>query len=109
MISVAAQHPRAGKLVTIKGTVVRVSRVKPLITRMQFACGKCGEAFGMGLADGKFEIPSKCSTPGCRGKSFTPMHATAIATDWQKVGPIFSRTPSRKYKSRATDDETDRN
>eukprot|EP00873_Tetraselmis_striata_P017353 jgi/Tetstr1/437617/TSEL_026284.t1 len=77
-------HP--GTLTTIRalksssiGTVVRVSRVKPLVTRMSFACGKCGEAAATAaFADGKFELPTRCPTLGCRGKSFAPVHSTAV-------------------------------
>ena len=32
-----------GKLVSIRGTVVRVSNVKPLVTKMAFTCNSCGE------------------------------------------------------------------
>eukprot|EP00873_Tetraselmis_striata_P017384 jgi/Tetstr1/437648/TSEL_026315.t1 len=75
----ALKSSSIGKLVTIKGTVVRVSRVKPLVTRMSFACGKCGEAAATAaFADGKFELPTRCPTLGCRGKSFAPVHSTAV-------------------------------
>ena len=33
----------AGKFVTIHGTVVRVSNVKPLVMGMAFSCNLCGE------------------------------------------------------------------
>ena len=32
-----------GKFVAIRGTVVRVSNVKPLVTNMAFSCNLCGE------------------------------------------------------------------
>lgn len=32
-----------GKLVTVRGTVTRATPPRPLVTRMQFVCGKCGE------------------------------------------------------------------
>ena len=33
-----------GKLVALRGTVVRTGPVSPLVTRMAFACGKCGKS-----------------------------------------------------------------
>lgn len=33
----------AGKFVTIHGTVVRVSNVKPFVIGMAFSCNLCGE------------------------------------------------------------------
>ncbi len=49
-----------GKLGTIQGTVVRMSHIRPLIVRMDFAC-KCGEVMTCDLPDGKYVPPTKCA------------------------------------------------
>ncbi|EDO27446.1 predicted protein, partial [Nematostella vectensis] len=76
-----------GKFVAIRGTVVRVSNVKPMVTKMAFTCNLCGEAQSVALPDGKYKIPSKCPAPECRGRSFTPQRSSPLTTtmDWQSV------------------------
>ena len=34
---------RAGRLVTLRGTVTRVAPIKPLVKSLKFTCGKCEE------------------------------------------------------------------
>ena len=70
---------------TVKGTVVRVSSIKPMVTAMDFVCAKCEQSTRCAFSDGLFEQPTKCGTEGCRGRSFAPDHSSAAAVDWQKV------------------------
>lgn len=70
---------------TIKGTVVRASHVKPLVTDLDFTCGKCGESTSVKLIDGVYKPPTSCSGDGCRGKTFVAERATARSIDWQKL------------------------
>lgn len=51
----------AGKLATLKGTVTRMSHVRPLITEMDFSCNKCGTSFPTALPDGRFTPPTRCA------------------------------------------------
>lgn len=37
----SAQANYIGKYIAVRGTIVRVSNVKPLVTKMAFACPKC--------------------------------------------------------------------
>ena len=48
-----------GKCVTIQGTVVRVSNIKPLVTTMAFKCLLCQEIQAIALPDGKYQLPTK--------------------------------------------------
>jgi hypothetical protein len=50
----------AGKLATVKGTVVRMSHVRPLMVEMTFSCNRCGCTMGMPLADGRYTPPTAC-------------------------------------------------
>ncbi len=47
----------AGRLVSVRGTVVRVSGIRPLVVQMDFACSKCGTATACSFPDGKFTPP----------------------------------------------------
>ncbi|TSM77312.1 DNA helicase MCM8 [Bagarius yarrelli] len=48
-----------GKFVAIRGTVVRVSNIKPLCIKMAFVCNMCGDTQSITLTDGKYTIPTK--------------------------------------------------
>ncbi|XP_021110689.1 DNA helicase MCM8 isoform X3 [Heterocephalus glaber] len=76
-----------GKYIALRGTVVRVSNIKPLCTKMAFLCAACGEVQSLSLPDGKYSLPTKCPVPACRGKSFTPLHSSplTVTVDWQSI------------------------
>ncbi|KAG0347233.1 DNA replication licensing factor mcm8 [Podila humilis] len=77
-----------GKLVTVKGTVVRTSMVKPLATKMSFKCNTCQEVHTLDLPDSKFIQPTSCVQVGCRSKQFTPQRGIDYDTttvDWQTI------------------------
>uniref|UniRef100_A0A672P3L5 DNA helicase MCM8 n=1 Tax=Sinocyclocheilus grahami TaxID=75366 RepID=A0A672P3L5_SINGR len=48
-----------GKFVAIRGTVVRVSNIKPLCSKLAFVCNSCGDTQSVMLPDGKYAIPTK--------------------------------------------------
>ena len=75
----------AGKLVTLRGTVVRASGIKPLVRRLGFLCPKCGCEFTEDFQDGFYKLPSACQGDGCRGKYFLPQKSTVRTVDWQKI------------------------
>uniref|UniRef100_A0A8C6AV58 DNA helicase MCM8 n=2 Tax=Monodon monoceros TaxID=40151 RepID=A0A8C6AV58_MONMO len=76
-----------GKYVALRGTVVRVSNIKPLCTKMAFLCAACGEIQSFSLPDGKYNLPTKCPVPACRGKSFTALRSSplTVTMDWQSI------------------------
>lgn len=74
-----------GKFVSVRGNVVRVSAVRPLVLRMAFQCAKCSADVPMWFAEGKYEPPTRCSDSTCRSKVFSPLYNTAVTVDWQKV------------------------
>lgn len=49
-----------GKLATLKGTVTRMSHVRPLMADMTFTCNKCGSTMKVDLPDGRFTPPTRC-------------------------------------------------
>ncbi|XP_006626063.1 DNA helicase MCM8 [Lepisosteus oculatus] len=76
-----------GKYVALRGTVVRVSNIKPLCTKMAFTCNTCGYIQSLELPDGKFTVPTKCPGPDCRSRSFTPNRSSplTLTVDWQTI------------------------
>ncbi|XP_073648792.1 DNA helicase MCM8 isoform X4 [Tursiops truncatus] len=76
-----------GKYIALRGTVVRVSNIKPLCTKMAFLCAACGEIQSFSLPDGKYNLPTKCPVPACRGKSFTALRSSplTVTMDWQSI------------------------
>nr|XP_012310837.1 DNA helicase MCM8 isoform X1 [Aotus nancymaae]XP_012310838.1 DNA helicase MCM8 isoform X1 [Aotus nancymaae] len=76
-----------GKYVALRGTVVRVSNIKPLCTKMAFLCAACGEVQSFSLPDGKYSLPTKCPVPACRGRSFTAVRSSplTVTMDWQSI------------------------
>lgn len=65
-----------GKLVSIRGTVIRVSNLKLLCVWMAFSCNSCGSIQCVRQPQGKYTVPSKCGSDGCRTRSFTPKHSS---------------------------------
>ena len=72
-----------GKFVSVRGTVIRVSTIKPILLSMNFLCAKCGGEKNVTMSDGKFDCPGSCFV--CKNKSMIPDRNSAITTDWQKV------------------------
>eukprot|EP00793_Prasinoderma_coloniale_P002998 PRCOL_00006464-RA len=74
-----------GRLVSVRGTVVRASAVRPLVTMLEFKCEKCGEVSAVPMPDGVFNPPTKCGVNGCRSGRLVPRRKTARLVDWQRV------------------------
>lgn len=81
-------YPMTGQLISLRGTVVRVSTVLPIVKQVTFICMNCRALITEVFLDGKVRTPSKCSVYGCKGKTFIPdrgmFHATKTV-DWQRV------------------------
>ncbi|BES89408.1 DNA replication licensing factor [Nesidiocoris tenuis] len=67
-----------GKLVTIRGTVIRVGPTRLLCTRMGFACTVCRKPQSMALQDGIYSQPKKCPGENCRSKNFLPLCSSPL-------------------------------
>lgn len=74
--------------VSMRGTIVRVSTVKPIVTKMGFLCILCHDTMQISFQDGKYKVPTVCKSVGCKGKSFIPQRSSEETTntvDWQKI------------------------
>ena len=104
-----------GKFVAVRGTVVRVSNVRPLVRVGEFECNKCGalqvgarsaerlphaavcssclwravdgSAQTIHFVDGKYAPPTRCVTSQCRSRSFELQRGSpnTVTVDWQKI------------------------
>ncbi|KAK7285096.1 hypothetical protein RJT34_19855 [Clitoria ternatea] len=73
------------KLVSVRGTAVKVSTVRPLVVEMGFECSKCKQILTRIFPDGKYSPPSTCNLNGCKSKVFNPLRSTAQTIDFQKI------------------------
>ncbi|KAM7262451.1 hypothetical protein ACFE04_000134 [Oxalis oulophora] len=73
------------KLVSVRGTVVKVSTVRPLVVQMSFDCAKCKSSLTRIFPEGKFSPPPACSLVGCKSRTFTPIRSSARTIDFQKI------------------------
>ena len=73
-----------GFLVSVRGTVVRVGAVSPMVKDVKFICPKCGISITQQFVDGKYEPPTRC-TPPCRGKQFVMDRTSAKTVDSQSI------------------------
>lgn len=76
-----------GRLVCVRGTVVRVSNIRPLCTRMAFKCLCCSHAQSLPLQHGSYATPTKCAQPNCRSRTFVPCRSSPLTqtVDWQII------------------------
>ncbi|XP_026738965.1 DNA helicase MCM8-like isoform X1 [Trichoplusia ni] len=86
-----------GKLVTIKGTVIRVGSVGLICTSMAFECSSCHNLQAVVQPQGVFTAPNTCQS--CNGGSkFEPLQSSPFTntTDWQvaKIQEIQSQSLS---------------
>ena len=87
------KHLRASlyeKLVTLSGTVIRVSAVRPLCTWLTFECCKCHSLISVEQPLGVYTQPRQCNSSKpkpCRSFYFTPLrsHNQTLNVDWQLV------------------------
>ncbi|XP_028983388.1 DNA helicase MCM8 [Betta splendens] len=76
-----------GRLVCVRGTVVRVSNIRPFCTRLAFRCVSCTHTLSLPLQHGKYATPTKCIQPECRGRTFAPSRSSPLTqtVDWQII------------------------
>jgi len=78
-----------GRLVQVRGCVVRVGSQRPRIIQCTFRCAKCMGSFTSRMQDGVYRVPGRCTVAGCGGGS---KGLTADRTDggtncvnWQQI------------------------
>ncbi|KCV68233.1 hypothetical protein H696_05157 [Fonticula alba] len=76
-----------GKFVSVRGTVVRTSNIKPVALSGEFSCVKCLGQQVVLFTEGRFQPPARCLGRGCRGKVFEFLRDSPGTTtcDWQQI------------------------
>lgn len=76
-----------GRLLTIRGNVVRVSAVRPFPSQLLFKCLKCLQSSMVIIKDGIYRTLSKCPTSHCNSKNFIPERGSplTVCVNWQRV------------------------
>lgn len=63
-----------GKLVTLKGTVIRAAHTKLVCQYLAFKCSQCEGSQLVKQIDGCYTVPPRCPRKGCRSLSnFSPI------------------------------------
>jgi DNA helicase MCM8 len=73
------------KFIGVKGNVVRVTSVRPLVVALTFECRKCGARIPKCFPDGRYEAPTGCSNTGCKTRLFEPDRSSARTIDFQTI------------------------
>ncbi|CAJ1016612.1 MCM OB domain/MCM P-loop domain/AAA domain (dynein-related subfamily)/MCM AAA-lid domain containing protein, putative [Leishmania shawi] len=72
-----------GRVLTIKGTVVRMSPTRISCVRMAYRCGHCGVVKEQTTEDGVLTYPGPCASARCRGYKWTPLTDQAVCEEVQ--------------------------
>ena len=75
-----------GKMVCIRGNVIRAGFVRPMVTALPFVCRRCGTRLPrlVPCADGCLpDVVATCAD--CQGRSFAPVREEAVMDDFQIV------------------------
>ena len=72
-------------MVTVRGTVVRVSAVRSLVTSMPFVCSSCGSKQLVPQPEGCSAKPKSCASTTCRGRKFEEERDGALCVDMQRL------------------------
>ena len=77
---------KIGKIVVIKGAVIRASSLRPFVEAMPLECPRCNQTCLWPLPDGRYKPPlDGCPMSGCRVKALVPNRSAAVTRDFQKL------------------------
>lgn len=76
-----------GKLVSIRGTIIRVANMKLICTWMAFSCNNCGTLQSVQQSEGVYTQPTICSASTCRNRTFIPICSSEFTQtiNWQPI------------------------
>lgn len=77
------------KLVSMRGTVVKASTVKPLVIKLNFACEKCTTEIPRTFPDGKFSPPTACTLHGCKSRTFKPIRSIPVSEEVKECSELI--------------------
>ena len=98
---------RIGTFVAVRGTVLRVSGVRPLVKELDFECSKCGDRIVRSFVEGKYKPPTGCETQGCKSRTFKPLRGEASTIDYQSITLQESSADSSDDEKKASGEDTE--
>jgi DNA helicase MCM8 len=73
------------KFVAVRGSVVRVSPIRPIVVRVDFVCMRCNARVRMFFPDGRWQVPKRCYNRECKSTNLVPDKRSAECVDWQRI------------------------
>lgn len=89
-----------GKLLTVKGHVVKSSPKRLRVATADFSCPKCGSTIVHCFEKGRYSMPTKCSLESCRSRTFTMIRPTARYINMQELRLQEAQEESTAYSGR---------
>lgn len=74
-----------GKLISLKGHVVKAQQKKLSAASADFTCSRCRSVQTHRFLQGRYSAPTKCIDSGCRGKTFTMSRSSVHYVDKQEI------------------------
>ena len=83
-----------------QGHVVKARPKRLRVATADFSCQKCSAIITHGFDQGRYSVPTKCSSPKCRSRSFTLIRPTARYTNVQELRLQESQEESTSHAGR---------
>jgi DNA replicative helicase MCM subunit Mcm2 (Cdc46/Mcm family) len=74
-----------GKLLSLKGHVVKAQQKKLSAATAEFTCSKCRTRQTHSFSQGRYSVPTKCLDTTCRGRTFTMSRSSVHYMDKQEI------------------------
>jgi DNA replicative helicase MCM subunit Mcm2 (Cdc46/Mcm family) len=74
-----------GKLLSLKGHVVKAQQKKLSAAAAEFTCSKCRSCQTHSFSQGRYSAPTKCIDATCRGRTFTMSRSSVHYVDKQEI------------------------
>lgn len=81
----AIKSENVERFVTLKGTVVRMTAIQPLVVGLRFICARCGAETVRHFPGGRYDPPSTCVSEGCKGRGMQADRGSAQTVDYQRI------------------------
>lgn len=66
-----------GKLISVRGHVVKARHKALRVSTVDFSCNKCGNPVTHSFQEGQYSVPTSCGASGCKSRSFTIIRSSA--------------------------------
>ncbi len=80
---VGARH--IGRMIMIKGIIVRATPIKPLLLKATFECRRCHAKTYVEQTGPTVSKPVRCSNPECKSREFDLIPEESVFVDYQQV------------------------